>query len=148
MQAAIGRIQYRKLPAWHKQRTENAMYLAELLDAIPGVRVPRPAAGETHAYYRLYARLDLGTLPAGLDRDQVIGEMGAKGHSLSVGSTTQVYRERAFDHVSAGPNQRLPGAAQRGNDAIALPVHPGLKTEELVALSEDLSTTLRQIGSQ
>ena len=148
MQAAIGRIQCRKLPMWHKQRTENALYLAELLDAIPGLRVPRPTADETHAYYRLYARLDLGLLRTGWDRDRLIGTMGAQGHSLSIGSTTEAYREKAFKHLDTGLRESLPGAAQRGIDALALPVHPGLKTEELVALSEALAATLRRIGSQ
>ena len=148
MQAAIGRIQYRKLPMWHKQRTENALYLAELLDAIPGLRVPRPTADETHAYYRLYARLDLGLLRTGWDRDRLIGTMGAQGHSLSIGSTTEAYREKAFEHLDTGLRESLPGAAQRGIDALALPVHPGLKTEELVALSEALAATLCRIGSQ
>lgn len=142
IQAAIGRIQYRKLPLWHRQRTENATYLADSLDAIPGVRVPRPAADETHAYYRLYARLDLSMIPSSCSRDQVIGALGTKGYQLSIGSTTQVNREAAFKSIEADLPTTLPGATQRGQDALAFPAHPGLKTEELTALANCLSATL------
>ena len=142
MQAAIGRLQYRKLPAWHKQRTENAMYLAELLDAIPGVRVPRPAADETHAYYRLYARLDLSLLQEGWDRDRVMGEMIATGYPLSIGSTTEVYQERACREAQTKPPARLAKASQRGEDALAFNVHPGLSIDYMAGIAARLTTAL------
>ena len=125
MQAAIGRIQYRKLPDWHKQRTKNALFLADLLDAIPGVRVPRPAEDETHAYYRLYARLDLDLLSRDWDRDRVIAEMKALGVPGSMGSSAEVYRELAFRTGEAKPKAVLSGAIARGRDAVAFLVHPG-----------------------
>lgn len=144
MQAAIGRSQYRKLPDWHTERTENAELMAGLLDAIPGVRVPRLGPDETHAYYRLYARLDLSTLEDGWDRDRVIGEMALRGTPLSVGSTAEVYREKAFAASGLAPARSLPHAAARGDDVLAFLVHPGLSTDAFARTADNLATVLTQ----
>ena len=146
LQAAIGRIQYSKLPEWHGQRTENAQFLADLLDTIPGVRVPRPAPSETHAYYRLYARLNLSALPAGWDRDQVIGEMDKRGTPLSVGSTAELYRERSFRDPDAAQVTPLRGAVERGSDALAFCVHPGLDNSWLTAVATSLAQVIGMPG--
>ncbi|MCA9564791.1 MAG: DegT/DnrJ/EryC1/StrS aminotransferase family protein, partial [Myxococcales bacterium] len=148
MQAAIGRIQYRKLPVWHKQRTENAMYLAGLLEAIPGVQVPRPAADETHAYYRLYGRLNLSLLPVGWDRDRVIGEMGKRGYPLSIGSTAEVYRELALQQSEFVPEPPLPGSQRRGEDALAFVVHPGVSRTWLSGSAAALADVMSNAGTR
>ena len=142
MQAAIGRIQYRKLPDWRRQRTENAEFLSDLLDQIPGVRVPRPAGGETLAYYRLYARLDLSMLADGWDRDRVIAEMTARGTPGYSGSCTEVYRERAFGDAAMAPWKPLPRAVERGEDVMAFLVHPGLTEADLRSAAATLRDSL------
>ena len=43
MQAAIGRIQLKKLEQWNAQRNENAIRIAETLSKYASIRVPRPA---------------------------------------------------------------------------------------------------------
>lgn len=51
MQAAIGRVQLRKLKRLLEDRISNCNYLAEKLSALPGIKSPPVRPGATHAYY-------------------------------------------------------------------------------------------------
>lgn len=58
MQAAIGRIQLRKLDDWVNRRRRNAQVLIERLSRILALRVPTPEDRMCHAYYKFYAFLN------------------------------------------------------------------------------------------
>ena len=51
LQAAIGRIQLKKLKGYLDERIKNCNYLSEKLSQIPGLRVPGPRPHAEHAYY-------------------------------------------------------------------------------------------------
>ena len=56
VQAAIGRIQLRKLADWTARRANHARTLIDALSSFEGaVRVPQPDGQDVHAWYRLYA---------------------------------------------------------------------------------------------
>lgn len=147
MQASIGRIQYRKLPQWHKQRTHNALYLAHRLRELPGLTVPLPDEPSRHAFYRLYARLDLEMLAEGWSRDRLIGQMASLGRMVSTGSSTEIYREKAFGLEGLTPTKPLPNASARGADALAFLTHPGLRPEDLSQTADRLAAALKEAQS-
>lgn len=150
VQAAIGRIQYRRLESWRDQRTSNAGVLTGLLADTPGVSVPVPEAGLTHAYYRLYAYLDLTMLDEGWSRDRILSEAeaGAEGPlPVLSGSCSEIYREVAFDGTDAVPSPRLPTAQLLGDNALAFLVHPGLSVDELTATATSIARKVRQATS-
>lgn len=148
VQAVIGRIQYRRLDAWRVERTVNAGVLADLLADTPGVRVPVPDPASTHAYYRLYAYLDLDALNAGWTRDRVLAEAGIdrKVPVLS-GSCSEIYREVAFAASDSVPAHRLPNAQLLGDNALAFLVHPGMTADELTSAATSVSRTVKQAMS-
>lgn len=51
IQAAIGRVQLKKLPALLEERIKNCDYLAQELGKIPGLTAPRTREGAKHVYY-------------------------------------------------------------------------------------------------
>lgn len=51
IQAAIGRVQLKKLARIVKERVENCDYLAEKLSRFPGIRSPQVRLNSTHVYY-------------------------------------------------------------------------------------------------
>ncbi len=137
MQAAIGRIQYRKLADWHDQRTRNAEFLAALLKAIPGLRVPLPPAALTHAYYRLYAYVDSSALAPGWTRDQIIAEVNSRSAlPITTGSSAEIYREKAFVDAGLAPREPLPIAHRLGQESFAFLVHPGLTEADLQGVAD------------
>ncbi len=131
MQAAIGRLQLRKLEARVERRRANAVRLRDGLSQIGALRVPQPGPNIRHAYYRLYAFLDVARLRTGWSRNRVIAEIGALGVPCFEGSCSEVYLERAFDGSDSRPAQRLPVARELGEASLAFLTHPTLRAEHM-----------------
>lgn len=133
VQAAIGRIQLRRLSEWTKQRTANATKIAKACDRDRNsvVRVPLPTAGFTHAFYRLYAYVRPEALRTGWDRDRIVEEISARGVPCYQGSCPEVYLEKAFDGTSFRPAERLPVARRLGETSLMFLVHPTLTDAEI-----------------
>lgn len=145
VQAAIGRIQLPRLSDWTAKRTRNAMAIAEALGRHPElVRVPLPAEGFTHAFYRLYAYVRPQALRVGWDRDRIIAEMTALGVPVMQGSCPEIYCERAFDATSWRPMSRLPVARELGETSLAFLVHPTMDEAHAAAIAERVDCVLRQ----
>jgi dTDP-4-amino-4,6-dideoxygalactose transaminase len=126
VQAAIGRRQLAKLPAWNDRRREHAHRLEAALRELPALRVPRVPEHLGHAYYRLYAYVRPASLRSGWDRQRIVDEVGAAGVPCFSGSCSEIYLERAFVEAGLGPTQRRPVARELGATALALLVHPTL----------------------
>lgn len=125
-QAAIGRIQLRKLPEWTARRRANATVLIDGLSAIPGLDVPAPPADIGHAYYKFYAFIDPDRLAAGWSNQHVAAAVAAEGVPCQTGSCSEIYLEKAFVQQSLGPAQRLPNAMRLAATSLMLLVHPTL----------------------
>ena len=142
MQGAMGRVMLAKwLPVWHEQRARNAAILKEALievakegervHALTFVDVPDDelARGTEHAYYRLYALLDVGALRDGWTRDRVVDEINLRaadgGHFGGVaqyGSSALIGSEAAFaaaGFVTGFAVAGLAGDAGQAGDALA-----------------------------
>jgi dTDP-4-amino-4,6-dideoxygalactose transaminase len=115
--AAIGRVQLGKLAGWTKQRQENAAFL----DAhLTGVVVPPVAAGAVHVYHQY-------TIRVLEDRDGFAAAL-AKEHQVGTGVYYPIPNHRlpSFDLTLDLPQTEL--AAQQ---ALSLPIHPSLSTDDL-----------------
>lgn len=131
VQAAIGRLQLRKLPAWSARRRGHAARLDEGLGVLPALRVPRVPNHLQHAYYRWYAYLRPEALAAGWDRQRFVDEVVDAGVPCFSGSCSEIYLELAFRDAGLGPAERLPVARELGETAISLLVHPTLSDEAI-----------------
>ena len=132
IQAAIGRIQLRRMAQWTAKRTANAMAIAKVLRRYSGaVRVPLPSQYVTHAFYRLYAYVRPQGLASGWDRDRIVSELVGRGVPVMHGSCSEVYLERAFAGTGLRPPARLSIARELGETSLMFLVHPTLTAEEL-----------------
>ena len=132
MQAAIGRIQIKKMDEWTALRTRNARALQTVLKAFPDiVRTPDPGPGFTHAYYRQYAYIKREGLRSGWTRDRIIEDIVAQGYPAFQGSCSEVYLEKAFDGTGWRPEQRLPVAKELGETSMMFLTHPSITESQL-----------------
>jgi dTDP-4-amino-4,6-dideoxygalactose transaminase len=131
VQAAIGRVQLRRLPEWLDRRRRNAAILTERLQTIPALRVTRPPNHAGHAYYKYYAFVRPERLAEGWDRDRMLTAITAQGVACFSGSCSEIYREKAFDGTSLAPAARLPVARALGETALMLLVHPTLSEADM-----------------
>jgi dTDP-4-amino-4,6-dideoxygalactose transaminase len=131
MQAAIGRIQLRRLTRWAAARQRNAHRIWAAARTLCGVRVPELPGHIEHAAYRCYLFVDPDQLRVGWDRDRIMAEVNARGVPCSTGSCSEIYLEKAFDGTGWCPAQRLPVARELGETSLAFLVHPTLQDEHI-----------------
>jgi len=132
MQAAIGRIQLKRMEQWHRARSENANAILDCCAEFPSLfRVPRPPGQIEHAWYKCYVFVRPDGLAQGWTRNRVIEGINALGVPCFQGSCSEVYLEKAFDGTGFRPKDRLPVAKELGETSMMFLVHPTLTKEEI-----------------
>ncbi len=144
VQAAIGRLQLRKLPDWLDQRRRNADILRRQLADVPVLRIPEPPAHLDHAYYRLQAFVRPDRLRPGWTRDGILERLTAEGVPCFTGSCSEIYREQAFAASGLGPSERLPIARESSDTSLAFLVHPSLGTSDMIRMGGAIARTLAE----
>jgi dTDP-4-amino-4,6-dideoxygalactose transaminase len=131
MQAAIGRIQLKKLPEWLVLRKRNADILTQSFSNIPALRVTIPPDFIKHAYYKYYVFVRPEHLKVGWTRDRIIETLNIRGIPCFSGSCSEIYLEKAFEKEGLQPPTRLPVAKELGETSLMFLVHPTLTEEHM-----------------
>ncbi|XKE43994.1 DegT/DnrJ/EryC1/StrS aminotransferase family protein [Halomonas organivorans] len=126
MQAAIGRIQLRRLDTWTDSRRSNARQILAAANGCPALRVPLSPPHIEHAAYKCYVFVEGNLLSPGWNRDRIMTEIASLGVPCSSGSCSEVYLEAAFRHTGWGPRRRLPVARKLGATSLMFLCHPTL----------------------
>jgi dTDP-4-amino-4,6-dideoxygalactose transaminase len=144
MQAAIGRIQLGKLPAWLAARRAHASELAGRLAEVPGLRVPLPPAHAQSSFYRLYAFIKPGLLADGWNQDRIVDAINGEGIPCFHGSCSEIYREQAFARHGWSLSEPLPVARQAGMTSLSLLVHPTLDKDDIADTAAAVTKVMRE----
>ena len=157
MQAAIGRIQLRRMADWTTRRTANAEAIWAACRPHAAVRVPLFAcdrircdadcperSGCAHAHYKCYVYVQTSQLAAGWTRDRIVEAINAQGVPCYQGSCSEVYLEKAFENTGWRPVERLPVARELGENSLMFLVHPTLTDAEAAKTCLVVSDVLKQ----
>ena len=131
MQAAIGRIQLKRMSDWTTQRLENAQKIWQTAKNLSGLRVPLIPKHILHAGYKSYVFVDVKAISVDWTRDRIMEEVNRHGVPCYSGSCSEVYLEHAFDSTGFRPAKRLPNAQGLGETSLMFLVHPTLTVEEI-----------------
>lgn len=158
VQAAIGRIQLRRMAEWSVKRSANAAAIATACRRHAVVRVPEfrgselcspngvSSNGSVHAQYKFYVYVRPEMLAEGWSRDRIIDEMEKRGVPCYQGSCSEVYLEKAFDGTGWRPERRLPVAKELGETSLMFLVHPTLTNEEIEKTCNVIESVFEQAG--
>ena len=167
IQAAIGRIQLKRMSDWTARRNENAKILTKELGCFFGpnslLRLPmfscnsecsqlgqkcasRESGKCKHAYYKYYIYLNLQKILPGWDRDRIIEAINEAGVPCYSGSCSEVYLEKAFESTSFRPPSRLPNAQELGETTLMFLVHPTISVEKMHEAGGILREVLSKIS--
>ena len=161
MQAAIGRIQLRRMKEWTAARAANASSIREALLSFASedgvVRVPElrcegcpllnggeGACSCIHANYKFYAFVRSENLTNGWSRDRIVGEINARGLPCYTGSCSEVYLEKAFENINLRLKERLPIAKELGETSLMFLVHPTLTSSEIKKTRQVIHEVMEQ----
>jgi dTDP-4-amino-4,6-dideoxygalactose transaminase len=132
MQAAIGRIQLKRMSLWTQARRQNAAMIDEVARQHSSVvRIPELPEGAEHAEYKHYLFVKPEGLKSGWSRDRIVEEINRNGVPCYQGTCSEVYLEKAFDNTPWRPSERLPNAKLLGETSLMFLVHPTLTDDEV-----------------
>ena len=131
MQAAIGRIQLKRLAEWTEKRQSNAKMIWDCGRQFDALRVPGVPDYIEHAAYKCYLFVRPEKLHNGWDRDRIMDKIIESGVPCFSGSCSEVYLEKAFDGTGFRPKERLAVSKELGETSLMFLVHPTLAQEEI-----------------
>lgn len=160
-QAAIGRVQLRRLEAWVQHRASNSASLRAVAARHAGnsgflslcatlcnyCDIGPSCTSCRHACYRFYMNIRPDQMPDGWDRDRIAAALREAGVACFVGSCSEVYLEKAFDGTSWRPQERLKVARQLGDTSLALLVDPSIDEEKINHMTSVLASVLDEVAA-
>jgi dTDP-4-amino-4,6-dideoxygalactose transaminase len=143
MQAAIGRIQLKRMIFWHNKRLSNANKIWNIAKEFKGLSVPNIPDYIEHAAYKCYLFVRPFQLKKDWNRDRIIDEINSLGVPCSSGSCPEVYLERAFDATDFRPIRRLKNSKELGETSLMFLVHPTLKDDEIQKTCDTIRSVMK-----
>jgi dTDP-4-amino-4,6-dideoxygalactose transaminase len=127
--AAIGRVQLKRLRDWNARRQANAAFYDKSLE---GVEVPTVADGAVHVYHQYTIRVsdDRDGFARALDADHGVGS--------GVYYPVPVHRLPAY-----AQDLDLPVTEQAAREVLSLPVHPDLNDDALERVVQAVNTVAK-----
>ncbi len=109
MEAAVGRVQFERLPELNAWRCDNAAYLSQLLSEIDGIEPPAVAEQCTHVYYLYCMKYDQSA--TGIPRDVFCKALAAEGFYVRAGYLKPIYLEPMYQKKLAMGRSGFPFSA-------------------------------------
>ncbi len=122
LEAAIGRIQLTRLPAWIDGRIANAAILNSALDG--HVTVPSTADGARHVFHQYTIR--------STRRDAIMAALTSAGIGFGIYYPKGTHAQAPYAHLGA----QLPVTERITEEVLSLPVRPDLEPQELARVIE------------
>ncbi|MBF0107181.1 MAG: DegT/DnrJ/EryC1/StrS aminotransferase family protein [Deltaproteobacteria bacterium] len=146
MQAAIGRIQLKKLEGWHKRRKFNSLSILSAAASCSALRVPTVPQHIEHAWYRCYVYVRPEALKKQWSRERILQEMNQRHVPCYSGICPEIYLEKAFSRCTFRPKQRLKMASILGQTSLMFFVHPTMTDAETSKTCDVLKEVMKQAG--
>jgi len=132
--AAIGRVQLRKLRDWTLRRRDNAQFFS---DHIRGVGLPLVADGVEHSFHQYTIRIQ------NQNRDTFSQRLADLGVGSGIYYPIPVHQLPSF----AGNHSHMPATAEAVKQVLSIPVHPRLKRAELRKITQAVNQLASLQGS-
>jgi dTDP-4-amino-4,6-dideoxygalactose transaminase len=124
-----------RLEKWNELRREAAARYAELLQDLPGVRLPRSAEGNRDVWHLYVVRTP--------DRDRLLADLADHGIAAGVHYPTPLHLTRAYAHLGQGPGAH-PVAERASRQILSLPMFPHLTAAQQERVAAALEAALRR----
>lgn len=132
--AAIGNVQFSKLPDFTERRQHVAsLYLKELKD-IKGLILPKINTGNTHVFHQFVIRI---TPDFPLSREELIAKLKEEGIGTNIYYPKPLHLHPHFEKMGY-KLWDFPVAEKMALEVLALPVHPSVTEEEAHFIIETL----------
>jgi len=135
VQAAVGRVQLRRLPGFLARRRALAAVYNEALAGAP-LLLPADPPGARHSYQAYVV-----VLPDTTDRRRVMQGLGARGFETAVG-TYAIHSLDYYKRKCGLADGLFPDSTAAALRTLALPLHPGMTDEDAASCAAALAGAL------
>lgn len=125
IEAAIGRVQLKKLTKFVAKRRSNAARLSEKLEKAQYLQLPEVPNGFKHSWYLYTVRLKRAKKK---QRDKMVEELRKKGIGAVVCYMNPIHLMPFYRKFG---EYRLPETEKAAKQVLSLPVHPGVTPEKI-----------------
>ncbi|MEM3550138.1 MAG: DegT/DnrJ/EryC1/StrS family aminotransferase [Candidatus Bathyarchaeia archaeon] len=129
MEAAIGRVQLKKLPGFLEKRRKNADELSAKLKSASSLLLPKEREGCSNSWYLYTVRAE-GTSRE--KRDMIIEQLRKKGVGAEVYYPIPIH---LMPYYTQFGGRRLPETEKASEQVFSLPVHPGVTSSQIEFIS-------------
>jgi dTDP-4-amino-4,6-dideoxygalactose transaminase len=134
IQATELRAKLRRLDKWNGARRAAADFYAELMENVPGVRVPQTRPGNEDVWHLYVVRVE--------ERDRVLAEMTADGIGVAIHYPTPVHLTTAYAGLGYQRGE-FPVAEAAAERILSLPMFPHLTEAQQEAAVAVLAAAVR-----
>lgn len=131
LQASVLLTKLPRLEGWNDRRRALAMLYDELLDGA-ALELPEHPEDGRHAYHLYVVRVR--------ERDRVRGQLAGAGIGTAVHYPRAVHEHPAYSRLGSGRELGVSEALAR--EVLSLPLYPGLREDEVMAVAEALRTAV------
>jgi len=137
IEAAIGIVQLRKLPAFVAKRRQNTQQLTKILQQSKRLKLPTETGTNQHSWYLYTVKLVDGTEE---ERNLILKELkqkeiGAEAYYVNPVNTMEFYRNNYG-------SRKLPETEKAAKQVFSLPVHPNVTSEQIDYIGRTLLALL------
>jgi len=137
IEAAIGRVQLRKLPKFLELRRRNAKLMTDLLQGLKGLDLPFEPEGYRHNWYLYTVKFEDPSL-----RDRVKDHLNRKGIGATIYYKTPVHLMPLYRKLLNTREGLLPVTEELSRRLLSLPVHHGMSEEDVRRVAEEVKEAL------
>ncbi len=134
--AAIGRVQLKRLDSWNEARRRLASRYRRELENVDGVKLPPSGKSEDHAVYHLFVvRTD--------KREHVKKHLEKNGIETGVHYPVPIHLQVPYRQMYGYSEGAFPLSESLSNEVLSLPMYPMLTEEEVVRICSVLKDSLK-----
>jgi perosamine synthetase len=133
IQAAIGVVQLKKLPAFVAKRRANAQRLTKILAETERLQLPKETEDQQHSWYLYTVRLKDGDEA---ERNKVLEELKKKGIGAAAYYVHPVHTMPYY--LESFGERKLPETEKAAKQVFSLPIHPGVTEAQVDYIGKTL----------
>jgi len=131
VQAAIGRVQLRRLDGWNEKRRQIARKYDELLAGLRSLVTPPTGDSSVHPVYHLYViRCER--------RDELRASLERAGVECGVHYAQPIHLQPSYRELFGYKGGEFPNSEALCKKALSIPMHPGLTDDEVDYVSKSI----------
>ncbi len=136
--AAIGRVQLRRLDSWNDARREIASEYRKRLQDVPGIELPPEDRLEERSVYHLF-------VIRSKHRDEIAARLQANGVETGVHYPVPIHLQTPYRRLYGYKEGMFPFSEALADQVLSLPVYPGLTIDEVDYVSRQLKAAVSQV---